>query len=91
MAIITIKDKFQVVIPQSVRKEVRLSVGDLLEATAENGAIVLKPKAIVDRDLVEGLADLKAGRVRGPFKSGAAAARFLQVRSATKPGNRQKK
>jgi predicted transcriptional regulator len=45
-----------------------------LEATVRNDVIILKPKAVVDRESVEaaieeGLADLKAGRVSPTFSN----------------------
>ena len=49
MAIITIKNKFQIVIPAKVRKEVSLNIGDILEASTENGKIVLSPRVLIDR------------------------------------------
>ena len=74
MPLVKVKEKFQVTIPTALRKAVRLSVGDLLEAEAKGNTIVLKPKALVDREAVEaaiqeGLADLKAGRVTPKFSS----------------------
>ena len=74
MPLVKVKEKFQVTIPTALRKAVRLSVGDLLEAEAKGNTIVLKPKALVDREAVdaaiqEGLADLKAGRVTPKFGS----------------------
>ena len=74
MPLVKIKEKFQVTIPTALRKAVRLSVGDLLEAEAKGNTIVLKPKALVDREAVdaaikEGLEDLKAGRVTPKFAS----------------------
>ena len=49
MPLVTVKDKFQVTIPAKLRDQVAISVGDILEATIEQGAIVLRPKAVVDR------------------------------------------
>jgi AbrB family looped-hinge helix DNA binding protein len=49
MALVTVKEKFQVTIPAKVRDQVTLHVGDILEASVEDGAIVLRPKAVVDR------------------------------------------
>ena len=73
MPLVRVKQKFQVTIPDTIRKEVRLEVGNLLEATAHGNTIVLTPKAVVDRSvedaLSEGLRDLKEGRVFGPFRS----------------------
>ncbi len=75
MPLVRIKQKFQVTIPDHVRKQAGLEVGDLLEATAKGNVITLKPKAVVDRHpavdarLREALDDVKAGRVYGPFNS----------------------
>lgn len=73
MPLVRVKHKFQVTIPDEVRRQAGLEVGDFLEATAKGNIIVLKPKAIVDRDveasIQEGLKDLKDGRVFGPFTS----------------------
>lgn len=69
MAIVTVKNKYQVVIPQSVRDKVRINIGDLLEARVERGRITLSPKSVVDRAIAEGLEDIRKGRVRGPFNT----------------------
>ena len=67
MSIVTVKNKYQVVIPQSVRDQMDVTVGDLLEATVEKGKITFAPKSVVDRAIAEGFADIKAGRVSRPF------------------------
>lgn len=67
MDLVTVKEKFQIVIPQSVRARVRLNVGDLLEAGFENGKITFTPKSVIDRHLAEGLSDLAAERTHGSF------------------------
>lgn len=74
MSLVKVKNKFQVTIPAEIRDKVNLAVGDVLEATIQNNNIVLKPKAIVDREsleaaIAEGLEDYEKGRVFGPFKS----------------------
>jgi bifunctional DNA-binding transcriptional regulator/antitoxin component of YhaV-PrlF toxin-antitoxin module len=71
MALVSVKNKYQVVIPLNVRKKIGVKVGDLLEASVERGRITFTPKLVVDRDLVESLADFKEGRAYGPFASGA--------------------
>ena len=73
MELVTVKTKFQVVIPQSIRKRVRLDIGDLLEASFENGKITFTPKTVIDRHLAEGLDDLAQGRTHGPYESATAA------------------
>lgn len=69
MAIVTVKNKYQVVIPQRLREQIGVQIGDLLEAQVDKGKIVFTPKSIVDRAVAEGLDDLKKGRVHGPFAS----------------------
>lgn len=86
MVLTKVKEKFQVTIPTNVRKTLRLAVGDLLEAEAKNNAIILKPKAVVDRAAVdaaiaEGLEDIKKGRVLGPFTNAKEAMRALRARA----------
>ncbi len=71
MPIVTVKNKYQVVIPRSLRRQVRINVGDLLEATVHKGRITLVPKSLVDREIAEGLEDLQQGRTYGPFESAA--------------------
>jgi AbrB family looped-hinge helix DNA binding protein len=69
MAIVTVKNKYQVVIPQHVREQIGIAIGDFLEAKVERGQITLTPKSMVDRALAEGLEDVRKGRVKGPFKT----------------------
>jgi AbrB family looped-hinge helix DNA binding protein len=69
MSIVTVKNKYQVVIPQRVRKQIGVAVGDILEAKVERGRITLTPKAVVDRAVAEALEDVRKGRVRGPFNT----------------------
>ena len=49
MPIVTVKKKYQVVIPQEVRQELDIAEGDILEAQVENGRLVYTPKILVDR------------------------------------------
>src|SRR5215210_1884975 len=75
MPLVRIKQKFQVTIPDHVRKQAGLEVGDFLEATAKGNVITLKPKVVVDRHpeidarLREAMEDVQAGRTYGPFSS----------------------
>ncbi len=50
LPLVKVKEKFQVTIPTELRKALHLAVGDLLEATVQDNVIVLKPKAVVDRE-----------------------------------------
>ena len=67
MAIVTVKNKYQIVIPKSVRDNIGIHIGDLLEARVERGKVTFSPKSVVDRAIAEGLEDIRKGRVRGPF------------------------
>jgi AbrB family looped-hinge helix DNA binding protein len=49
MAIVTVKNKYQVVIPQTVRKQLGINRGDLLEAKVERGKLTYTRKTLIDR------------------------------------------
>jgi len=67
MAIVTVKNKYQMVIPQGVRDEIGVSLGDVFEAKAEKGKIVFEPKSVADRGIAESMAEFRAGKSCGPF------------------------
>ena len=75
MAIVNVKSKYQIVIPAKVRKAAGIEVGNFLKVGYEKGQITLTPQAIIDRKhlahfpkgIREGLEDVYAGRVSGPF------------------------
>lgn len=49
MPLVTVKPKFQVTIPATLRKGLDLHEGDLMEATLVGDGILLRPKDVVDR------------------------------------------
>jgi AbrB family looped-hinge helix DNA binding protein len=49
LPLVKVKDKFQITLPAAIREQLRLAVGDLLEATIEGQTIVLTPQDVVDR------------------------------------------
>ena len=69
MALVKVKEKYQVLIPPHVREKVQVRVGDLLEASVERGKITFTPKGIVDRDIEISLQQLKDGKVSPAFSS----------------------
>ncbi len=87
MSLVKVKTKSQVTIPEAIRQQLGVQVGDLLEARIEKGTIVLKPKAvidrpareeytpaqrrIIDREISKGMRDVKQGRTFGPFRTHA--------------------
>jgi bifunctional DNA-binding transcriptional regulator/antitoxin component of YhaV-PrlF toxin-antitoxin module len=69
MALVKVKEKYQVLIPPHVRKKVQVRVGDLLEASVVRGKITFTPKSIVDRDIEISLQQLAQGKVSPAFSS----------------------
>ena len=66
----------QIVIPKKLYDELGLEAGDYLEVELyEGGKLLVTPKELVDKHpeidkrLTEAEEDVKAGRVRGPFKN----------------------
>ena len=69
-------------LPDEVRQQAGFKIGDMLEFKVSGGVVTILPKlptaddeytpeqrAIIDAQLAEGLADIKAGRVHGPFET----------------------
>ena len=79
MATITAKvgPKYQLVIPKQLRTAAKLKVGDFHKAELRGNGILLTPVDLLERDLAAAEADVKAGRVYGPFSSAKAAIRSL--------------
>ena len=92
MTLVSVRNKYQVVIPCNVRRKIGLSVGDLLEAAVERGKITFTPKSVVDRGIAESLADFKEGRSYGPFATSAELVSSLHREAAKlrpkKPGRK---
>ena len=78
MPLVRVKTKYQVTLPDAVRRQLAVGVGDLLEAKVERGKITLTPKSVVDRGIAEGLEDFRQGRFIGPFKSAKEGIRALR-------------
>ena len=81
MQLVTVKTKYQIVIPRAIREQAGVGIGDLLEAKVEKGKITFAPKSVLDRHLAEGLEDLKKGRTHGPFRSAKEAVAALGIRA----------
>jgi bifunctional DNA-binding transcriptional regulator/antitoxin component of YhaV-PrlF toxin-antitoxin module len=75
-------NKTPLVVPRAVRRRAGFKSGQELEIKASGGVITILPKLptaddeytprqrrIIDARLAKGLADIKAGRTRGPFNS----------------------
>ena len=77
MALVKVKEKYQVTLPAGVRKKVDLAVGDVLEAKVKGKIITLAPKNMIDRDIAVSLREFRQGKGHGPFSSAKEAIRFL--------------
>ncbi|KKU03888.1 MAG: Transcriptional regulator, AbrB family [Candidatus Giovannonibacteria bacterium GW2011_GWA2_45_21] len=77
--LVTIKTKYQVTLPTSIRRKADVSVGDILEAKVEGKKITLTPKSLIDRELSLALEDVKAGRLSPVFSTAEAGLRWLHA------------
>ena len=95
MPISKLGQRRQVVIPKEICEELDLHEGDFVEVISRQGAVIIKPKKVVDADailtpeqrafidarLAQGLEDIKRGRVLGPFKTAKGAMRALRAKT----------
>lgn len=89
---VKVRSKHSVTIPEEVRRQVDLKIGDRVEVTADDGRIIIRPVIEIPREQawywMEGWQvkerqadeDIAAGRISGPFKSGKALIRSLKRR-----------
>ena len=49
MSLVRVKAKYQVTLPDGLRRQVQVGVGDVLEARVEKGKITLTPTLVMDR------------------------------------------
>jgi len=80
MPYVTVKKKFQIVIPAAVRKEARIKVGDLLEAKFDRGRLLFAQKTALDRGIAESIEEIKKGHFIGPFDNAKDAMKALRGR-----------
>lgn len=59
----------QVVIPRKIHDKLGLTSGDYLGVEVKKGQIIFTPKTLIEKEIAEGLEDIKEGRVSGPFAS----------------------
>ena len=77
MALVKLKEKYQVTLPAEVCKKADLVVGDLLDAEVQGKKITLTPKTILDRELDQALSEIEQGKTYGPFNSAKSLVRSL--------------
>ena len=89
---VKVRSKHSVTIPEDVRRQVRVKIGDRVEVTAEDGRIIIRPVIEIPREQAwhwtrewqtkerQADEDIAAGRLSGPFRSGKALIRSLKRR-----------
>jgi bifunctional DNA-binding transcriptional regulator/antitoxin component of YhaV-PrlF toxin-antitoxin module len=77
VALVKLKEKYQVTLPAEVCKKADLTVGDFLEAKVQGKIITLVPKNAIDRDIAISLREFRQGKGHGPFSSAKKAIRVL--------------
>jgi bifunctional DNA-binding transcriptional regulator/antitoxin component of YhaV-PrlF toxin-antitoxin module len=100
---VAVKNKPPVVVPETALRRAGFKRGQELEVRASGGVITILPKLpkadheytpeqrrLVDERLAEGLADIKAGRVHGPFTAKQAAA-FVERMAAGRAAQKKKR
>ena len=90
MELIKVKRNYQITIPQSLRKMIRLAVGDYLEVDIQDSTLVIRPVKVVHADQeyfftkewqekeAEAERDIAAGKLAGPFETPADALKALK-------------
>jgi len=71
----------QVAIPKKLHDQLGLSPGDYLGIGVGGNQIILTPKEFVDKRLAEAEEDIQKGRVHGPYRTAADAAKALRRRN----------
>lgn len=77
--IVKVREKYRVILPENVRNEMPLTVGERVEVVARNGEIVIRPMVEVPRDrwfwsnewqsqMTQSMKNLKEGKIK-VFKS----------------------
>jgi antitoxin MazE len=90
MELVKIKQHYQITIPNSLRKLLRLAVGDYMEIKVQDDALVIRPVKVVpspneyffsrewQEKEAEADSDIAAGRVAGPVSNIEEAIKILK-------------
>jgi len=84
MEIVKVKNKYQIVIPEEIRKEANINIGDFLEVKNTKDGIRLEPKVLVDREFIGALKEFKLAKTLGPFRNSKEMFKFLDLSKKSK-------
>lgn len=91
MELVKVKKNYQITIPQTLRKRIRLAVGDYVEIELQEGALVIRPVKVVHPDQEyfftpewqqkesEADRDIAEGKLAGPFENADEALKALKT------------
>jgi AbrB family looped-hinge helix DNA binding protein len=91
MELVKIRKNYQITIPQSLRKLIRLGIGDYVEIDIQDEALVIKPVKVIHPDQeyfytkewqdreAEADKDIAEGNLLGPFNNIKDAIKALQT------------
>ncbi|MCI0468717.1 MAG: AbrB/MazE/SpoVT family DNA-binding domain-containing protein [Nitrospirae bacterium] len=76
MSLVKVKNKYQIVIPEDVRRKLRVEIGDTLEIVERDGTLVIKPVMIIERSQAyfwtdewqKGEKEVEEAKKKGRFK-----------------------
>jgi AbrB family looped-hinge helix DNA binding protein len=77
MALVKVKEKYQLTLPAEIREKAGVAVGDVLEAKLQGNKITLVPKSVIDREIEIALREFSEGKGYGPFNSAKELVRSL--------------
>lgn len=49
MSLVKVKSKYQIVIPEDVRKKLKVEIGDTLEIEEKDGVLVVRPVMVIEK------------------------------------------
>lgn len=49
MSLVKVKNKYQIVIPEDVRKRLKVEIGDTLEIEEKDGVLIVKPVMVIEK------------------------------------------
>jgi len=86
MSLVKVKSKYQIVIPEDVRKKLHVQVGDTLEIEEKSGLFIAKPVIVIDRaqaffwteEWQKGEKEAEEAKSKSKFKEFDGAAEALQ-------------
>ncbi len=76
MSLVKVKNKYQIVIPEDVRKKLKVEIGDTLEIEEKNGVLVIRPVMVIEKSQAyfwtdewqKGEKDAEAAKEKGRFR-----------------------